>query len=239
MSKNRVCVWHKQFLQGEERIKDKARSGRPHTVRTDDKRHAAEHFLQNNRAVNLQDVADHLEVSVTSAHRLLKLSKLSPKFVPKDLTQPQKDVRKAACERNLQRLKDDPTILDRMVTGDESWVSVFEIPTKKQSSQWLPKETHSTCPQKALPQRSERKMMLMLFFDKQGVVLCEFAPRGERINAEAYCETIKTLKERLRRKRPHLWKIPRGGHQTLSHSPQQCVLAHGHPNHGSPPGQSS
>ncbi len=65
----------------------------------------------------------------------MKLSKLSLKFVPKDLTQAQKDVQKSACERNLQRLKDDPTILDRLVTGDESWVSVFEVPTKRQSSQ--------------------------------------------------------------------------------------------------------
>ena len=214
MSKGCVRVWHKNFLQGQECIKDGPRTGRPRTARSEEKRAQAGEFLQANRAVNLQHVAEHLDISVTSAHRLLKkdmkLSKLSLKFVPKDLTQAQKDVQKSACERNLQRLKDDPTILDRLVTGDESWVSVFEVPTKRQSSQWLPKGTHGDRPQKALLQRSERKSMLTLFFDKKGMVLAEFAPRGQRINAEAYCDTIKTLKECLRRKRPQLWKLPGG-----------------------------
>ncbi len=208
MSKGRVRVWHKNFLQGQERIKDGARSGRPRTAHSKDKKRQAGEFLETNRTVNLQDIVEHLDISVTSAHRLLKkdmnLSKLSPKFVPKELTQAQKDVRKGACERNLQRLKDDPTLLECLVTGDESWVSVYEVPTKRQSSQWLPRGTHGDCPQKALPQRSECKSMLTLFFDKKGVVLAEFAPRGQRINSGAYCETIKTLKERLRRKRPEL-----------------------------------
>ncbi len=187
MSKGRVRVWHKQFRQGEECIKDKPKPGRLRSARSGAKLQAVQQFLQRNRAVSVQDVADHVNISSSSAHRLmkdLKLSKLSPKFVPKELTQAQKDVRKAMCECHLDSLRADPSFLQRIVTGDESWVSVYEVPTKKQSSEWLPKGTHEGRPLKALPQRNECKSMLTLFFDVNGVVMSEFAPRGARITSE-------------------------------------------------------
>ncbi len=210
MSKGRVWVWHRQFSAGDERIKDKPKSGRPKSARSQDKIQQVQQFLNQNRAVDLQDIASEVGISVTSAHRIvkkdLKLSKLCPKFVPKDLTQAQKDVRVQMCQANLDLLKEDEELLTKIVTGDESWVSVFELPSKKKSSEWLPKGTHRDRPQKALPQRSDRKSMLTVFFDAKGVVLSEFAPRGVNICSESYCATIKVLKERLRKKRPTLWK---------------------------------
>lgn len=212
MSVGQVRVWHKQFRQGDDRLKDKPKTGRPRSARSGKNLHAVQQFLQTNRAVTVQDVAEHVNISSSSAHRLmkkdLKLSKLSPKFVPKDLTQAQKDVRKAVCERNLERMRNDLDFLQKIVTGDESWVSVFEVPTKKQSSEWLPKGTHQDRPMKALPQRNERKSMLTLFFDCDGVVMSEFAARGVRIMSETYIEMLRTLKECLRKKRPRLWKLP-------------------------------
>ncbi len=52
--------------------------------------------------------------------------------------------------------------------------------------------------------------MLTLFFDHQGIVLSEFAAHGQRITSESYCGTLRILKERLRKKRPQFWKLPRG-----------------------------
>ncbi len=212
MSKGRVRVWHKQFTAGDDRIKDKPKSGCPRSARSEENVRAVQAFLNNNRAVNLQDVAEHVQISVSSAHRMLKkdikLSKLSPKFVPKVLTQAQKDVQKRACEHNLELLKTEPNLLETIITGDESWVSVYEIPSKNNSSEWLPKGTHRDHPVKALPQRNEHKSMLTLFFDKRGVVHTEFAPRGQRITLETYCKTLKVLKERIRKKRPDLWRRP-------------------------------
>ncbi len=140
-------MWHKQFLQGQDRIKNLPKPGRPRSARSAENRRAVETFLRTNRAVSLQDVADEVNILVTSAHRLLKkdmrLSKLCPKFVPKELTQAQKDVRRTTCERNIQLLKDNPDLLQKIVTGDESWISVYEVPTKKQTTEWLPKGTHT------------------------------------------------------------------------------------------------
>ncbi len=174
-----------------------------------DKVQAVDEFLQGNRSATLQEVADEVQISMTSAHRIvkkeLKLSKLCLKFVPKELTQEQMNFQKRLCQENIDLLQQDNTLLHKVVMGDESWVSVSELETKQKSSQWLPKGTHAKRPLKALQQRSERKSMLTVFFDRDGVILAEFMPRGENVNAETYCETLKLLKERLRHKRPHLW----------------------------------
>jgi hypothetical protein len=46
--------------------------------------------------------------------------------------------------------------------------------------------------------------MATVFWDVHGVLLVDFTPPGSTINAAAYQETIKRLKEAIRRKRPGL-----------------------------------
>ena len=48
--------------------------------------------------------------------------------------------------------------------------------------------------------------MLTVFFDWQGPILIEFLPPGDTVNTDRYLEVLSTLKERIRRKRPELWK---------------------------------
>ncbi len=47
---------------------------------------------------------------------------------------------------------------------------------------------------------------MTLFFDWQGVILCEFLGRRETVTAERYVQTLKNLKEAVCKKRPHLWQ---------------------------------
>lgn len=46
--------------------------------------------------------------------------------------------------------------------------------------------------------------MLTAFFNARGIILTEFNDR--RVNSDTYIETLKQLKENIRRKRPFLWK---------------------------------
>ncbi len=50
--------------------------------------------------------------------------------------------------------------------------------------------------------------MLTVFFNQRGVILAEFSEPGGTVDTEAYCDTLRTLKERLRKKRPFLWQRP-------------------------------
>ncbi len=167
----------------------------------------------------MRDLAQELSVSKSSIHNIvrkdLKLSKLAPKFIPKDLTQAQKDHRKQVSENNIQLMKDNPGLLQSVITCDESWVSVFEMDTKRASSEWHPKGTRLDCPQKPLKQRSERKCMLTAFFDRTGVVHVEFKAPGVNVTAEAYCATLRRFKESVRRKRPALWRRNAQGLQSF------------------------
>ena len=48
--------------------------------------------------------------------------------------------------------------------------------------------------------------MLICFSDQKGIVLKEFVPTGQRVNAAYYVEVLKPLWENVRRKRPDQWR---------------------------------
>ncbi len=57
--------------------------------------------------------------------------------------------------------------------------------------------------------------MVTVFFYMQGAVHTEFIPAGETITSESCCKTLKRLKERVRRKCPHLWELNEEGDRTF------------------------
>ncbi len=178
-------------------------------------------LLQEDRRRTVRAMSEELNISKSTLHSIMKkdmtLSKLCPKFVPKVLTQAQKDFRVRLCEMNLELLKENEDLLERIVTGDECWVSVFEIERKTESSQWLPKGT-KVRPQKALRQRAERKTMLTLFADERGPIHIEFNIPGETINTDSYCNTLRMLKENVRCRCPELWTMtPQGYRRMMLH----------------------
>ena len=79
---------------------------------------------------------------------------------------------------------DDENVLKKVITGDESWVYGYDPEAKQQSSQW--KRPDELRPKKARQSRRHVKSMLIIFFDCEGVVHYEFAPRGQTINKEYY-----------------------------------------------------
>jgi len=50
------------------------------------------------------------------------------------------------------------------------------------------------------------KAMLIVFFDIQGIVMAEWVPSGQTVNQQYYIEVLTKLRERVRRKRPELWR---------------------------------
>ncbi len=159
--------------------------------------------LNQNRRKTVRKLSQELDLNRNSVHKMVKkmgMTKVSCKFVPRVLTDAMKAERKRVCELNLASFAADPMMLSKVVTGDESWFSVFDPETKQGSAQW--KLSTEPRPTKALRNRSECKTMLTCFFDEKGSIL----PPRTTVVTEGYCQTIKNLKERLRKKRPELWK---------------------------------
>ena len=63
---------------------------------------------------------------------------------------------------------DDPGLLKKVLTGNESWVYGYDMETKVQSSQWKRPEERRL--KKACQIRSNMKVLLNVFFDCKGVV---------------------------------------------------------------------
>jgi len=101
-------------------------------------------------------------------------------------------------------VKNDPTLLLNVITGDESIIYAYDPETKLHSSQW--KSPGSPRPKKACMQKSKLKTMLICFFDQGGIVHREFVPPGKTVNADFYCDVLRRLHENVWRKRPQKWR---------------------------------
>jgi len=110
------------------------------------------------------------------------MHRIAEKFVPRVLTNDQKDSRVAICQELKETVINNPTLLLKVITGDESIVYAYNPETKLQSSQW--KSPGSPRPKIARMQNSKLKTMLICFFDQEGIVHWEFVPPGMMVNAD-------------------------------------------------------
>ncbi len=80
----------------------------------------------------------------------------------------------------------EPDFFDNVITADETWVHYDTPETKRQSMKW--KHTESPVAKKFKETISAKKTMASVFWDVQGIILCEFLPKGETINANRYID---------------------------------------------------
>jgi len=93
--------------------------------------------------------------------------------------------------------------------------------------------SHVSATKEGEPGAKKTKVMLLAFFDSEGIVHHEYAPDGQTINKEFYVEILRRLHESVSRKRPEKW---RDGDWILhhdnapahtSHHMQQFLAKHG------------
>ncbi|UYV63026.1 hypothetical protein LAZ67_2002885 [Cordylochernes scorpioides] len=184
------------------------RAGRMSTSTTDEKINEVEKMILTNRRITVREVAEDLNISIGSCHSIfindLGIRRVAAKFVPKLLNCDQKQHHMNIANEMLDSVRDDPNLLQRVITGDEAWVYGYDVETKVQSSQW--KLPHEPRPKKARQVRSNVKVLLTVFFDCRGVVHHEFLPQGRMVNKEYYLQVMRNLREAIRQKRPDLWK---------------------------------
>ncbi|UYV81250.1 hypothetical protein LAZ67_20000473 [Cordylochernes scorpioides] len=208
LDRSNVYRWYKMFSEGREDVNDEERAGRPSTSTTDEKIIEVEKMILANRRITVREVAEDLSISIGSRHSIfindLGMRRVAAKFVPKLLNCDQKQHRMNIANEMLDSVRDDPNLLQRVITGDEAWVYGYDVETKAQSSQW--KLPHVPRPKKARQVRSNVKVLLTVFFDCRGVVHHEFLPQGRTVNKEYYLQVMRNLRKAIRQKRPDLWK---------------------------------
>jgi len=206
LSRTTISEWHRRFRGGRESAKGDESSGRPTTSRTDDNIAAVDKIVKEDRNVTSRLISHTLGVPKTVVLRILredlKKRKVCSRFVQHALTREQMDERVAACQDLLNMINSDKNFLDKVITGDESWCFAYYLLTKRQSSEWVGE--HSARPKKLRFQKSKVKMMLIVFFDGQGIVHKEFVQEGCTVNAEYYKGVLDCLISRIGRVRPVL-----------------------------------
>jgi len=120
------------------------------------------------------------------------------KFVPRLLTNDQREQHQKIAGDLLERSCEDLQFLKNIMTGDESWVYGYDPEAKQQSPQW--KGPSSLQPKKGHQVRSKTKLMLLVFFDSEGIVHHEYAPDGQTINKEFYLEVLQCFHESFHQK---------------------------------------
>jgi len=123
------------------------------------------------------------------------MHRVAAKFVARILIADQKQQRVNVCTELRQFASDDERFLSRVITGDESWVYVYDPETKRQSSQW--KSPTSPRPKEARQVKSNLKSMIITFFEIKEAVHKEFVPTGQTVNSGFYCEVLRRLREKV------------------------------------------
>ena len=166
-------------------------------------------MVLENRRLTIRDIADSLGISFGSVQAILKdelsLRRVKSRMVPKTLNFFEKERRVNVCETMLADYQDK---MERIITGDETWVYAYDPETTDQSSEYRAKG--EARPKNPRQSRSKIKVMLTVFFDYRGVVHYEFLPPGQTVNKKYYLSgmhilSVCRLREAIRKNRPELW----------------------------------
>ncbi|UYV83294.1 hypothetical protein LAZ67_23000432 [Cordylochernes scorpioides] len=127
------------FSEGREDVNDEERAGRPSTSTTDEKINEVEKMILANRRITVREVAEDLNISIGSCHSIfindLGMRRVAAKFVPKLLNCDQKQHRMNIANEMLDSVRDDPNLLQRVITGDEA---TFPVILGRSVAVWQP-----------------------------------------------------------------------------------------------------
>lgn len=200
-----IYRWIQEFKEGRESAKDLQRSGRPRTSITEDHVAAVQTAVEKNRRVTIDAIAEEVGISHGSVHAILTdnlgLSKLSARWVPRQL-RPEHKSQRIECALNLlNHLNDDPeNFYRRLVTGDETWIYQYDPESKIQSKEWLPRGTVG--PRKFRAERTVAKVLATIFWDSEGIIMVDFLEDQKSINATYYEAALRKLRCEISKKRP-------------------------------------
>jgi len=220
MGRTQVFDWFHRFKEGRTSVKSNPHSGQPSTSRNEEMIAKVRTIIRNNRRLTVWEIVGDCEISVGSCDAILTndlhMKPVCAKFVPRLLTGDQREHRQTIAGDLLERSYEDVQFLKNIMIGDESWVYGYDPETKQQSSQW--KGPSAPQPKKGHQVRSKTKVMLLAFFDSEGIIHDEYAPDGQIINKEFYLEVLRHLCESVRRKDMAGWR--------LDPAPRQCAHTH-------------
>ena len=172
MGITQIKEWYRQFKNVRTSVDSDPRSGRPSLTITPKNIERVRLEIEGDRRLTVRELTNDLGIPKTTVweilNKILGMTRVYAKFIPKLLRTEQKDLCSEIEQDNLEMVSDDENVLKKVITGDHSWVYGYDPETKQQSSQWKrPDEPRS---KKARQSRNHVKSMLIIFYDCEGVL---------------------------------------------------------------------
>jgi len=206
VSRSTVSKWAIKFRAsevGKANIDDEPRTGRPASATDEKHQLKVDELIQSDRRITQQYIANSVGISKERVGYIINqlgYRKICSRWVPRKLTEENKQRRKECCEVLLQRYQvEGVDFLFNIVTGDETWVHHYDPEEKRQSMEYR----HFLSPQtkKFKTQPSAKKLLLTVFWDAKHVYVMEYLEAGSTVNSARYIETLKHLRRRVCRVR--------------------------------------
>ena len=131
----------------------------------------------------------------TILKKRLDLRKVCARWVPHLLTEEQK-TQPLKCARELLKAYKscNSRVISNLLTGDETWVHMFEPQRRADNKQWKRKD--KKCPCIAKRTISSKKTLYAIFFNSSGPVIQVPCPSGHTVTGRFYNNfVLKKVKE--------------------------------------------
>ena len=179
---------YSRYENGYKSVMEEQRSGRPTSI-TSQKVQEIKELLDQDRRITVREVSQWVDCSIGTVHTIihenLNMRRLCSRWIPKMLLECQKAQRVESCWRFVQRFeREGEYFLCRIVTADETWISLYELELKEQSTMW--KTPGSPSPKKFKVSRSRKKQMFIMFFNIHGIIFSNAVPQGQSVTANYY-----------------------------------------------------
>jgi len=71
---------------------------------------------------------------------------------------------------------------------DETWLYHYDPETQQQAMEW--RHSGSPRPKKIRVQKSAGRVLALIFWDQDGILLIDYLPKGQTINVEYYSSLL-------------------------------------------------
>ena len=130
-----VAKWSSEFKRGRSSLEDDPRMINQEMI------DRVERLVLNDRRIKLDELAEECGIShgsvSTIIHEHLDMSKVSARWVPRNLNPQDRQQRAESSRELLEVYNSNPDDFHtRLVTGDETWIHHWDPDNKKESMQW-------------------------------------------------------------------------------------------------------
>ena len=173
LSYRTVAKWLADFNDPEHGFEDAPRIDHPSTITAHENIKAVERIGLRDQQISIRRVAYELANPKTTIHEIMNnymaMKKVCTRWILKLLTPIQRPFRVDCCQELLQHSEVySDNFFDCIVTGDESLIHHYDSLSQLEAK--LRKRSGEQIPTRLRQERSARKMMMIIFWDKDGVL---------------------------------------------------------------------